>query len=535
MTQSEILEALWPGVFVQPEVLKSHILEIRHALADDARNPAFVATQIKRGYRFIAAIQEAPFVQGGPSLARGILTKSDAGTSIAVLPFANMSGDQENEYFGDGLAEEIINALTQIPHLKVIARTSAFAFKGKGQDIRRIAEVLGVANILEGSVRGAGHRLRITAQLIAASDGSHVWSGRYDREITDILAVQDEISQAIAGELQSRLGEHVPRSRNPKKPAIPEAYQAYLEGRYHLYQMTPLGMDRSLECFERAIQLDPDYAPPHVGLAQRAYFQILYLSVRPRDAAPPALASLARALQLDSGLAEAHIVRSIFSAFYEWNWKAAGEHSGLALTLDPASARIRTTRSTWFLGPTGRFDEALAEVTRALDLDPLSPAVRGAELWVLYAMRNAKAVERARAALRLFPAHWTMCFTSCAAFMQYELNDEAAAAVEDALKILPGNVYLLAVLAQVRCRQGRRVETEEIRSELEALAAREYVPFCPRALTAEACGDIDRARDLLDQAVDEREPVALLSVMGRTMGQGSDPHHQSLLRKLNLA
>ncbi len=128
-----------------------------------------------------------------------------------------------------------------------------------------------------------------------------------------------------------------------------------------------------------------------------------------------------------------------------------------------------------------------------------------------------------------------MCFTSCAAFMQYDLNDEAAAAVEDALKILPGNVYLLAVLAQVRCRQGRRVETEEIRSELEALAARQYVPFCPRALTAEACGDIDRARDLLDQAVEEREPVALLCIMGRNMEQGSDSHHQSLLRKINLA
>ncbi len=534
VTQNELLEALWPGVYVQPEVLKSHILDIRHALGDDARNPIFVETQTKRGYRFIAAVHSSEPSHADSTVTREAGPGPGPDASIAVLPFANMSGDKDSEYFSDGLAEEIINALTKLPRLKVTARTSAFAFKGKNEDIRRIGETLGVANILEGSVRKADNRVRITAQLIAASDGSHLWSGRFDREIADIFAIQDEISQAIADALQMKLGRPVQRLATAKPPASPEAYQAYLEGRYHMYQMTPHGMDRSLECFERAIRLDPKYAPPYVGLAQRAYFQILYLSVRPREAAPSALTSLARALQLDFGFADAHIVRAIFSAFYEWNWRDAGEHSGWALELDPASARIRTTRSTWFLAPTGRLDEALAEVTRAVALDPLSPAVRGAELWILYAMRRTEAVERARAALQLFPAHWTMCFTSCYVFMQHGLNDEAATALEDGLKMVPGNVHMLAVLAQVRGRQGR-VEAENIRAELEVLALRQYVPFCPRALASEACGDMDRAYDLLEQALEEREPLALLRVMAKNMEPGTDRRNHDLLRKINLA
>ncbi len=164
--------------------------------------------------------------------------------SIAVLPFANMSGDKEQEYFSDGLAEEIINALAQIPGLKVIARTSSFAFRGKEVDITKIAETLRVATILEGSVRRAGSRVRITAQLITAADGSHLWSQRYDREMADVFAVQDEISQAIAEALQTKLGGLVRRPASARQPASPEAYRTYLEGRYYLYQMTPRGMER---------------------------------------------------------------------------------------------------------------------------------------------------------------------------------------------------------------------------------------------------------------------------------------------------
>jgi TolB-like protein len=198
--------------------------------------------------------------------------------SIAVLPFANMSGDKEQEYFSDGLAEEIINALAQIPGLKVIARTSAFAFRGKDLDIRKIAEALGVATILEGSVRRAGSRVRITAQLISAADGSHLWSQRYDREMADVFAVQDEVAAAIADVLQTKLAPDqaggvaaAPRQHIPK----PEAHEAYLKARYYQWKLSPDGVARAKEYYERAIALDPDFALAYVGYADFFLLQLV--------------------------------------------------------------------------------------------------------------------------------------------------------------------------------------------------------------------------------------------------------------------
>lgn len=532
VTQGELLEALWPGTFVQPEVLKSHILDIRNALGDDARNPAFIETQPKRGYRFIAVVRNGETVKPAPEPPPA---KPSPDASIAVLPFANLSGEKDNEYFSDGLSEGIINELAKIRGLKVIARTSAFAFKGQNQDIRRIAEALGVANVLEGSVRKAGNRVRITAQLIAASDGSHLWSESYDRETNDILAIQDEISVAIAEVLQSKLAAAPPRRAVSKESTNPEAYQAYLEGRYYMHQVTPKGMERSLECYQRAIGLDPVSAFPHVGMAERVYYQAIYMAGRPRDIVPAALASLARALHLDPGAAEAHFVRAIFSSFYEYNWDSAGEHYGRAVELDPASGRIRASRCVWFLVPTGGLEEALVEIKRAVHLDPLNPAVRTSETWVLHVARKSEAVERARTMLQLFPSHWIASFIASHAFMCRGLYDEAVAALEKGLQIVPGSAYLLGALALAHACQGRASEVEQIRTNLDELATRQHVPFLPRAHASEACGDTDQAYLLLDHAVDEREPLAVPLLTDRLHDRQPDPRFQSLLRKMNLA
>ena len=375
VTHRELLDALWPDTFVQPEVLKAYILDIRHVLGDDAKNPKFIETHTRRGYRFIAAVEDRAVTMPGP--------RPGPGSSIAVLPFADLGSEKENEYFGDGLAEDIINELTKIPGLKVIARTSAFAFKGKNRDIRSIAEVLGVANILEGSVRNAAHRVRVAAQLITASDGSHLWSGRYDRDLNDVLAIQDEIAQSIAEALRTSL-----RGPGERRPANAEAYRAYLEGRYYVQQVTPKSIEQALECYQRSIQLDPGYALPHSGMALQAYYRLLYLAERPRDLAPAALASLGRALRLDPESAHSHVVRGVFSAFYEYNWKAADEHFVKALEMDPASAMVRVGRALWFLLPTLQLADARDEINRAVTLDPFSPAVRTTEVWILYTMKK---------------------------------------------------------------------------------------------------------------------------------------------------
>jgi TolB-like protein len=522
VTHEELLAELWPDSFVQPEVLKSQILDVRHALGDDAKDPKFIETQPRRGYRFIASVRNA--VDGAGEPERG------TAPSIAVLPFINLGSEKGSDYFGDGLAEDIINELTKIAGLKVIARTSAFAFKGRTGDIRQIAKVLGVSNILEGSIRTEGTSIRVTAQLIAAADGSHLWSGRYDRAFSDLLAIQDEIAQAIAEALETRL-----RGPGERRPANPQAHQAYLEGRYHVQQVTPASIEKALECYRRAIQLDPEYALPHSGLALQAYYRVLYLAHRPRELVPAALTSLGRALQLDPASAQSHVVRGVFSAFYEFNWNTAEEHFVKALEMDPASAMVRMGRALWFLVPTRRLEEALVEIRRAVALDPLSPAVRTAELWILYTMKNPNAANSARALVQLFPLLPICRFVAGLTLLRYDCIDEAAATLEGGLTVVPGDVFLTGVLALACVRLGRLADAQQIRAGLEERRLTQYIPFLPRAYAAEACGEIDVAHRLLGDAVQEREPLAVIEIADRRIDLLPDRRHHALLHEMNLA
>ncbi len=520
VTRDELLNALWPDTFVQPDVLKTHMLDIRGALGDDAKAPTFIETLPRRGYRFIATIRKSANAGSEPR----------EGASIAVLPFVNLGPEKENDYFGDGLAEDIINELTKIPGLKVIARTSAFAFKGRAQDIRRIAEMLGVSNILEGSFRYAGSRLRINAQLITAADGSHLWSGRFDRDASDILNIQDEIAQAIANALQAQL-----RGPGERRPSNSEAYQGYLEGRYWVQHVTPQGIERALECYRRAIELDPTYALPYSGLALQAYYRVLYLAEPSREVVPAALAALGRALELDPGSAQSHTVRGVFSAFYEYNWKAAEQHFAKALEMDPSSPMVRVGHVLWFLLPTLRLEEALNDIRQAVMFDPLSPIVRVTELWVLYTMKRPEAADAARRLIQIFPSLPICRYAAGLALMRCDFVAEAAAAAEDGLKIVPNDVFLLGILGLARTRQGRIGEAEQIRATLEERSKTRHTPFLARAYGAEACGDADSASKLWSQAIEEREPLAVITLADRRNDPAHQSRYRSLFAKMNLA
>ena len=469
------------------------------------------------------------------ALERGYsLPVPDRQPSIAVLPFSNLSGDKDNEYFSDGLAEEIISALTRVAGLKVIARTSAFAFKGRHEDIRRIAETLGVDNVLEGAVRRAGSRVRITAQLIAAGDGSHLWSERYDRELTDIFELQDEIAQAIAEALKVKLGR--PAAALARPTANAEAHQAYLEGRFYTYQMTNSALSHARECFERAIHLDPSYALPHVELGMRGYYQALFQSVRPRDVIPAALEAVGHALELYPSSAEAYVLRGTIRAFYEFDWKSAGEDFARALDLNPSLAAAHQRRSNWYLIPLGRLDEALAEAKRGLELDPMNVITRIGEWFALSAAGLVEEeIASARRLFALFPGLWIVCYEVATSCWLRGLYDEAAAAIETGLKSDPGNAHLLGILAAVRGSQGRRDEASTIRDEIEERAARGHVQGFDRALAAEGSGDIDQAYEFFGQALDEHEPIAVIHVLLRRRELAGDPRYQALLRKMNLA
>ncbi len=291
--------------------------------------------------------------------------------SIAVLPFADMSPGKDNEWFSDGLAEEIINALTQMPKLKVIARTSAFAFKGKEQDIRRIAEALNVSSILEGSVRKAGDRIRVTAQLVNASDGSHLWSERYDRDLTDVFAIQDEISMAVVDKLKVELLEGERERLTRRHTQNKEAYQLYLKGRYHWNRRYPKDMIQAVDYFQRAFDKDPEYALPLGGIADVFNMLAEFGFISPQEAYLKSKALLQKALEIDDSLSEIYSSLALITYCYEWDLPAAERYAIRSIKLNPQNMFAHSTYGE-ILGTWGRFEEALEEAKRAVESEPLS-------------------------------------------------------------------------------------------------------------------------------------------------------------------
>jgi serine/threonine-protein kinase len=468
--------------------------------------------------------------------AAGLHAAEPKPVSIAVLPFSNMSGDPENEYFSDGLAEEIINALTKLPGLKVTSRTSAFAFKGRHEDIRKIGEMLSVGHILEGSVRKAGSRVRITAQLISVADGCHLWSDRYDREMIDIFAVQDEISQAIVDVLKVKLGrsEQVAVRRQTENLS---AYQSYLEGRYHYQQMSPSDVARGRACFERAIELDPTYAAPYASLAE-CHIYASSLERKPlAETVLQANAAAEKAIQLDPAGAEGYVARGFVRCAFEFQWQEGERDYQKALQLNPESSIAHYRRATWYLMPMGRHDEAHAAIERAVELEPLGVLVRSVEPLVLHsAGRKAEAVRQARTARQLFPSSYLCSWVAAIVFAGCECFPEALDAINNGLHLLPGNPFLETLAAIVHARLGQGAEVSAIRKRLNQYdAGGGYVPRICLGLLDVIDGETERGFQLLEDAVDERHVFTIPCLCSPAYTQFlAGPRYDMLLRKMNL-
>jgi eukaryotic-like serine/threonine-protein kinase len=360
----------------------------------------------------------------------------DAQAAIAVLPFANLSADPENEYFGDGLAEEIINALAQVDGLKVIARTSAFSFKGKPQDVRQIARTLGVSHVLEGSVRRAGDRVRVTAQLIAAADGAHAWSERFDRPMADVFAMQDEMAGAITTALKGRLGV----ARAPARQYVPDidAYESYLSGRTHLNQFTPEAWNRAKADLDRAMRADPAYAKPHAELALAYFIRGMHFMQPMREVAPFVRAEVRRALELDPTDPQPRFVLGAIALAHDYEWEEAAEHFAASMSGPHVPGHARWIYASLYLRGLGRFEESAAEMARAAEQDPLNATWQA--IWAAHLI-DARGVDEAMAIARrsididptYFLPHNMLGEASWAA----GLRDEAVAAFERAHALAP--------------------------------------------------------------------------------------------------
>jgi TolB-like protein/Flp pilus assembly protein TadD len=461
-------------------------------------------------------------------------TPAPPAVSIAVLPFSNMSGDPENEYFSDGLAEEIINALTKLPGLKVTSRTSAFAFKGRHEDIRRIGEVLSVGHILEGSVRKAGARVRITAQLISVADGCHMWSERYDREMTDIFAVQDEISQAIVDVLKVKLAGG--RSMVRHQTANVAAYQAYLEGRYYYQQMSPKDVARGRTGFERAIELDPGYAAAHAALSECLIYGASMERKPLSETIARATAAAERAIQLDPTGADGYVARGFVRCAFEFRWEEGGRDYEKAIEFDRESAAAHYRRAVWYLMPLGRHEAAVAEMRRAAELDPLGLLVRTVEPMTLQICGcEQEAVPRARAAIALYPQSYLCCFCQAMVMAGAGLYDEAIRTAGIGERLVPGDAFLATLTAAAYARMGETAEPARIRARLEqAQAGGVYLPPVCLGMLQLLTGDFEQGLVTLDDALRERHvfttPMISTPVFRTLLGPALD----DVLRKMNL-
>jgi serine/threonine-protein kinase len=457
--------------------------------------------------------------------------------SVAVLPFADMSHDQTQAYFAEGIAEEIIHALTRIAGLRVVARTSSFAVKGKGLDARDIGRVLNVGAVLEGSVRTAGTRLRITAQLIDVEDGFHMWSERFDREASDIFAIQDEITASIVEHLRLtfHVGEPVPIRK--RAAVAPDASPLYLKGQYFFNRPSPDALQTALRYFTEASDRDPSFAPAYTGIVS-VWGTLANLGLlAPSEAWPKAKVALDRALALDEDLPEALLNAGFMALWYEWDWTAAEACLTRALALNPGDAYARGGYA-WFLLNRRRYDECLTAVRQAIACDPLSPILYSHSVGLHVAIgRPEPALADFARAVELAPTFGLPRFHASVAYALLGKYDEAVEVLEIAGRQGLSRGWADCALGFIRARQGNLEAVAEIRARM--IRQRDQANLSPACIAwvSAGLGDHDAAFAWLDRAVEERDGLmAWVHVYTDLFSPAlaEDTRFAALLARLNL-
>jgi TolB-like protein/Tfp pilus assembly protein PilF len=422
-----------------------------------------------------------------------------------VLPFADLSPGKDQEYFSDGLTEELITSLSRIQGLRVAARTSSFQFKGRNADVREVGRKLDVGAVLEGSVRRSGNRLRVTAQLSSAKDGYQLWSDSYDRDLADVFAVQEEIARAIVSALRVRLGGGPDSSLATQPTRNLEAYDLYLKGRFAWNQRTGAALKEAVRYLEQAVARDSSFARAWAALADAYILVVPYAGLSPTETWPKAKAAAQRALLLDSNSAEAYTSLAYGSMLYEWNWRAAEENFGKAIAANPNYA----TGHHWyadFLAGRGRLDESLEQIRRAHELDPLSRVI-GSELgWVHY-LRHETREARAQVQRTLELDHNYAHLHFMLGLTQIQAGDygEAIASFRHAIELGDHYPQTDASLANAYARYGNPAAALRVLEGLRKRSAQEYIPPFAYALIYAGLGDVTKGVDWLLKGVAQRD------------------------------
>ncbi len=589
ITREELRGRVWAdesfGDFDQ--AVNIAIAKLRSALGDSAENPRYIETLPKRGYRFIAdvsvvdadaqtkkpesAAPDLPGTEPGHELQTAGLTvapkhrlwptrritvvlvlvlilpilavwlfrsrgRPPAGIhSLAVLPLDNLSGDASQDYFADGMTDELITDLAQISALRVISRTSVMVYKGARRPLPEIARELNVDAVVEGTVLRSGEQVRITAQLIQTPADRHLWAESYEGDLHDTLALQKKVARAIA--------EHIRIELTPKEQAVlknakvvnPEAYEAYLKGRYFWNKRTADGLKAALAYFNQAIEEDPKYAQAYSGLADT--YALLgdwqYAVMTPKEALPKAKVAAIKSLELDSGQGEAHNSLAFVLDGFDWNLEAGGKEFQRAIELSPSYATAHHWYA-WHLSLLGRYDEAIGEMRRAEELDPLSLIINAdlAELLVL-AHSYDEAIRQSRKTIEM-DANFALAHNQLAqAYLGKHMYDEAIAELQKAVQLSGGSPTCVANLARAFAASGKRSEAVKLLGELKTRSGPGHANTSEIAMVYASLGDKDQAMNWLEKGYEDRfNPGVLLRPAFDPLR--SDPRFQNLVHRIGL-
>jgi serine/threonine-protein kinase len=469
--------------------------------------------------------------------ARRTLAKEAlARPSVAVLPFVNNSGDAAMEYFSDGITEELINAIAQVRDLQVAARTSSFAFKGKNATVKEVGTALNVTAVLEGSVRRSGEMLRVTAQLINVATGYHIWSERYDRKLDDVFAIQDDIASKIASRLEIALSpSSIAALARPAASSI-EAYDLYLKGRYHVEQRGE-GLAKGLEFFKRAIAVDPEYAPAYAGIAEALSILAVYGLVPPPNAFGEAAAAAARAVALNSRLAEAHYVLALVAVCREWDWTKAASGFNKALAINPNCVPAHYWKGLWYHRLVkGETDDAIRETTRALELDPIAMVPAYALGVVLMnSGRYTDAIELCEPRIEKNPSQFLHYQVLGAAYQCVGRTGDAIATLEKGVSLANRHPWFIGELATTYALAGRTADAERLRDELTERARTSHISPMSFASIAVSLGRIDEAVQHFERAFAERDQMLITATGWPAFAPArKDPRVQQLFGRMGV-
>jgi TolB-like protein/DNA-binding winged helix-turn-helix (wHTH) protein/Tfp pilus assembly protein PilF len=589
VTREELRGRVWAdesfGDFDQ--AVNIAIGKLRSALGDSAENPRYIETLPKRGYRFIAEVSVVAEDDRTkkPESATGTIPGTDTGhqlqgagstvapkrwqwptrrvivaltlvlslpilavwlirsrgraptgiRSLAVLPLDNLSGDASQNYFADGMTDELITDLAQISALRVISRTSVMVYKGVHKPLPQIARELNVDAVVEGTVLRSGDQVRITAQLIDATTDKHLWSQSYQGELRDTLALQNRVAAAIADQIRINLTPREQAALKNVKAVNPDAYESYLKGRYFWNKRTADGLKAALAYFNQAIEEDPKYAQAYSGLADT--YALLgdwqYAVMTPKEALPKAKVAAIKSLELDSGQGEAHNSLAFVLDGFDWNLEAGGKEFQRAIELSPSYATAHHWYA-WHLSLLGRYDEAIGEMRRAEDLDPLSLIINAdlAELLVL-AHSYDEAIRQSRKTIEM-DANFALAHNQLAqAYLGKHMYDEAIAELQKAVQLSGGSPTCVANLARAFAASGKRSEAVKLLGELKTRSGPGHANTSEIAMVYASLGDKDQAMNWLEKGYEDRFNPGVLLRPGFDPLR-SDSRFQSLLHRIGL-